>query len=144
MKYQQKMQVRQTAEKQVGIKKLKKVGIVVLIIGVVVIVISAWVYQQNQPGELDDFARCLDEKGAIFYGAFWCPHCQDQKKAFGRSERLLPYVECSLPSGQGQTAVCQQAGIEGYPTWEFADGSRESGNLSLDFLASKTGCQLSN
>ena len=113
-------------------------GIVVAIIAIV----SFLSIKDNAPGELDDFAQCIDQSGATFYGAFWCPHCKDQKEAFGNSERLLPYVECSTPDGNGVTIACQQAGITGYPTWEFADGSRESGNLSLQFLAEKTGCQL--
>jgi hypothetical protein len=25
---------------------------------------------------LDDFAKCIKDSGAMFYGAFWCPHCQ--------------------------------------------------------------------
>ena len=41
--------------------------------------------ENNTPGKLDGFAQCLKDKGAIFYGAFWCPHCQNQKKMFGRS-----------------------------------------------------------
>lgn len=94
------------------------------------------------PGKLDGFAQCLKDKGATFYGAFWCPHCQNQKKLFGSSAKLLPYVECSTPSGQSQTQICKDKNIEGYPTWEFADASRESGELSLTRLAEKTGCTL--
>ena len=94
------------------------------------------------PGPLDEFTMCLKDKGAIFYGAFWCSHCQNQKKLFGNSKRLLPYVECSLPSGRGQTVECQEKKIEGYPTWVFADQSRETGEVSLERLAQKTGCTL--
>lgn len=97
---------------------------------------------QSKPGELDAFAQCLKTKEATFYGAFWCPHCQDQKKMFGKSQKFLPYIECSTPDGKGQTALCREKGIEGYPTWEFADGSRESGALSLERLSKKTGCPL--
>src|ERR1043166_896516 len=63
------------------------------------------------PGKYDAFATCLKDKGALFYGAFWCPHCQAQKKLFGSSARLLPYTECSLPNGQGQNATCNEAKI---------------------------------
>ncbi len=94
------------------------------------------------PGVYDTFATCLGEKGAKFYGAFWCPHCQDQKKLFGKSAKLLPYVECSTPDGQGSTAICQEKKIEGYPTWEFADGSRLNGEIALATLAEKTSCVL--
>jgi hypothetical protein len=106
------------------------------------IIIGIVVWDKNQPGEYDAFAECLEEKGAVFYGAFWCPNCQNQKKLFGQSERLLPYVECSTPDGRGQTVECQEKGIERYPTWIFADGGKEIGVLPLATLAEKTGCQL--
>jgi len=96
----------------------------------------------SKPGKLDEFARCLKDKGAVFYGAFWCPHCQNQKTMFGKSAKLLPYVECSTPDGRGQLAVCQDKKVEGYPTWEFVDGSKESGEVSLNRLSEKTGCPL--
>jgi len=59
-----------------------------------------------EPGKYNSFATCLKDKGAIFYGAFWCNHCQAQKKLFGSSTKLLPYVECSLANAQGQTQEC--------------------------------------
>ncbi|MCC7160157.1 hypothetical protein IT399_00290 [Candidatus Nomurabacteria bacterium] len=94
------------------------------------------------PGKYDGFATCLKDKGAVFYGAFWCTHCQSQKKLFGSSQKLLPYVECSLASGQGQTQTCIDKKIESYPTWEFSDGSRLNGEISLAQLAEKTSCLL--
>ena len=97
---------------------------------------------QNQPSKLDSFAKCLKEKQAIFYGAFWCPHCQRQKELFGTSEKFLSYVECSTPDGKAQISLCAQKKITGYPTWEFKDGSRLNGEVSLEKLAEKTSCQL--
>lgn len=76
----------------------------------------------NQPDKLDNFATCLKDKGAVFYGAYWCPHCQATKALFGRSERLLPYVECSTPDGQGQNQVCTDKNIFNYPTWVMDKG----------------------
>ncbi|OGH86361.1 MAG: hypothetical protein A2493_03740 [Candidatus Magasanikbacteria bacterium RIFOXYC12_FULL_33_11] len=104
--------------------------------------ISVLAYQSNQPGHLDDFAQCLQKQGAVFYGAFWCPHCNDQKKEFGKSAKYLPYVECSSADGNSQLPVCSNEKIEGYPTWIFADGSRESGKIELEHLAEKTNCEL--
>src|SRR5687767_6111588 len=43
---------------------------------------------------LRGLAERLDDSGAIFYGASWCPHCQEQKAMFGASADRLPYVEC--------------------------------------------------
>lgn len=98
--------------------------------------------QDSSPGEYDALAQCLKDKGAIFYGAFWCPHCQEQKKLFGKSAKLLPYVECSTPNAQGQLQVCIDKKIGSYPTWEFADGSRIVQTLGLKELAEKSSCPL--
>ena len=116
--------------------------ICLLILGTVATVILRSDNTSAAPGKYDTFAQCLKDKGAIFYGAFWCPHCQAQKKMFGSSQKLLPYVECSLASGQGQTQACIDKKIEGYPTWEFSDGSRLSGEIPLEQLAEKTSCPL--
>ena len=119
----------------------------ILIIGVTVIALIGvfgfmWSRESSTPGQYDAFATCLKDKGVTFYGAFWCPHCQSQKALFGKSEKLLPYVECSLPDGKTQTAACRDAGIEGYPTWEFADGERMTGEVPLATLSEKSGCPL--
>jgi hypothetical protein len=114
-----------------------------LAIGILVVGgIGIWVYVQRQPGRYDAFASCLKNKGATFYGAFWCPHCQKQKAIFGKSATYLPYVECSTPDGRGKLPVCVEKKVEGYPTWEFADGSRLVGEIALSQLAEKTSCQL--
>lgn len=94
------------------------------------------------PGKYDGFAQCLKDKGAIFYGAFWCPHCQKQKALFGSSKKHLPYVECSTADARGQLPVCIDRGIKIYPTWVFADMSTSTGELALETLSEKTGCQL--
>lgn len=123
----------------------KKIFFIVL--GVLVIgLVGLGFLQSNQepdgPGELDGFATCLVEKGAVFYGTFWCPHCQAQKKMFGKSAKLLPYVECSTADGSGQTQVCIDKGVKSYPTWEFPDGTRLSGEIPLEQLSEKTSCEL--
>ena len=112
---------------------------VILIIAVAGLV-GLSVYYSRQPGQYDDFAKCLGDRGAKFYGAFWCPHCQNQKIMFGKSAKFLPYVECSTPDQKSQLPICNEQNIDGYPTWSFADGSRETGEVSLDRLAEKTGC----
>lgn len=88
------------------------------------------------------FAQCLKDKGVVFYGAFWCPHCNAQKALFGDAVSLLPYVECSTADGNAQTPVCIAKKIQGYPTWEFADGSRLSGEQTFAQLAEKSQCAL--
>jgi len=93
-------------------------------------------------GQHDQLAQCLTDKDAKMYGAYWCSHCQNQKRMFGQSFEKINYIECSLPDGKTQTEQCQEAGIKGYPTWEFSDGSRLEGEVSLDVLAEKSGCNL--
>lgn len=103
---------------------------------------GASISPKQNSGEFDTFAGCLTEKGAKFYGAFWCSHCATQKKMFGKSFEKINYVECSSPDGKDQTTACKEAGIKGYPTWEFVDGSRVEGEVTPEVLSQKTGCQL--
>lgn len=112
------------------------------IIVVVILVIGASFLASSKPGKLDSFAQCLKDKEAIFYGAFWCPHCQATKALFGRSAKLLPYVECSTPDGKGQLQICQDKKILSYPTWIFASGEIMTGELSLQTLSEQTSCEL--
>lgn len=73
----------------------------------------------------DSLAKCLAEKGVKMYGAFWCGHCQNQKKAFGSAFQHVDYTECTVDGKQNSFAqVCQDAGIEGYPTWIFPQKSK--------------------
>jgi len=116
--------------------------IVILVVGVIATALLRGTSTPTGPGKLDSFAQCISDKGAVFYGAFWCSHCQAQKKLFGSSAKLLPYVECSTPDGRGQLQVCRDKNIEGYPTWRFADGAELNGAASLEDLAQKTSCVL--
>jgi hypothetical protein len=96
-------------------------------------------------GKLDSFTQCVADSGTKLYGAFWCRHCQAQKVRFGNSARLLPYIECSTPDGQGQTQVCKDAGITTYPTWQFPNATTTVvGEIELSEIASSTGCSLPN
>ncbi len=90
--------------------------------------------------DLDSFAQCLTDKGAVFYGAYWCPHCNNQKELFGSSMKFVKYVECATQGTNDQTAACNAAGITGYPTW-IINGEQYSGEQSFAKLASLTGCR---
>ena len=117
-------------------------------VAVVVLGVAAWVaygvynsYFVNV-STMDGFAKCLTAKGAQMYGAWWCPHCADQKELFGNAFQYIRYHECS-PEGQRiETEGCKQAGIQHFPTWQFPDGSRTEGTLPLATLSQKTGCKL--
>jgi len=96
----------------------------------------------GKSGPLDGFAKCIKGSGAIFYGAFWCPHYQSQKAMFGVSAKYLPYIECSTPDGNNQLPICNEAGVKGYPTWKYPDGTIETGEVSLAKLSKATNCPL--
>lgn len=112
------------------------------IIAIIVLSVGASFFFTRQPGTLDAFTQCLKDKGVIMYGAFWCPHCQATKRMFGSSVKLLPYVECSTPDGQGQTDICKEKNIQSYPTWVFPNGETYSGEHTLAEIASSSQCVL--
>ena len=119
--------------------------IAIWILVAIAAVFGLFMYVKNIPppnGKYDFFAKCIANTSTTFFGAFWCPHCHDQKNEFGNSAQYLPYVECSLPDASGQTQVCIDNKIQEYPTWRFSDGSETSGIQTLATLAEKTGCVL--
>jgi uncharacterized membrane protein/glutaredoxin len=85
-------------------------------------------------------AEHLAEEGVVFYGASWCPHCQEQKRLFGASAARLPYVECSLGGPNSpQTTACRRAGVQSYPTWVINGQATVGQVMTLAQLADATG-----
>ena len=93
-------------------------------------------------GHYDSFAQCLTDEGAIFYGAYWCNHCEKVKKSFGDSIQYVTYVECDPKGVGGDPDRCLENDIEAYATFVFKDGTRLVGEPSLEELSQKTGCVL--
>ena len=68
--------------------------------------------------QLKALAIHLEKTGVKFYGAYWCPRCQEQKALFESSAKRLPYVECSSGGrGSALTPPCAKNEIRNYPTW---------------------------
>lgn len=89
------------------------------------------------------FSKCLTRKEIKMYGTYWCPHCQNQKDMFGpQGFKEVIYVECDARGENAKPQECLKANITGYPTWIFPDGSRLFGEVSLERLAEKSGCEL--
>ena len=86
-------------------------------------------------------AHHLTATGSLMYGAYWCPHCADQKALFGDAVSQIPYVECATDGENAQPQRCRQRGIKGYPTWEIR-GQLYPGVQSLEQLATLSGYQL--
>ncbi|NJL86552.1 MAG: vitamin K epoxide reductase family protein [Leptolyngbyaceae cyanobacterium SM1_1_3] len=85
-------------------------------------------------------AQHLSTVGGKMYGAWWCPHCHDQKQLFGQeAAKEIPYVECDSQGVNPQTELCQAtAQVEGFPTWEI-NGEFYSGTQNLEKLADASG-----
>ena len=122
-------------------KKYSKVIIGVVILLAVVVAISAF-YPDSGTRKYDSFAQCLTDSGAKMYGAYWCPHCQSQKKMFSLSVDKIVYVECDPRGDNALPQLCEQNKIEEYPTWIFGNGERIAGEVSLKELSFRSNCTL--
>jgi hypothetical protein len=133
----QRQQVREREEQP----KSRRIIVIAVLI---VLAFSLVVYflRRNHVGRLDAFAQCLTAKQAKMYGAYWCPHCSEQKEMFDSSFAYAPYVECGIKGSHALEPICTQKAIQRFPTWIFADGTRVEGKQELDFLSEKTGCAL--
>jgi len=92
----------------------------------------------------DGFARCLKDRQVKMYGAYWCPHCAEQKEMFGESFEFAPYIECGVAGDRrAEQPVCKEAGIQHFPTWQFPPtGERVEAVMPFADLSSRTGCPL--
>lgn len=89
-------------------------------------------FPPSKPGQLA-LSEQLKAKGALFYGAWWCPACHQQKKLFGKeAAAVLPYVECDKTADDRQ--VCAAAAITAYPTWILKGRPNLVGVQSLEEL----------
>ena len=90
----------------------------------------------SESGEAEiALAEHLTSIGAKKYGAFWCPHCFEQKQLFGEEAfDKVTYIECAEGGKDPQPQVCSAAGIQSFPTWEI-DGKLYPGIKTGEELA---------
>jgi uncharacterized membrane protein len=85
-------------------------------------------------------AKHLKQMGVKKYGAYWCPHCYEQKQLFGKEAwKEIEYIECAS-DGKGknpQPDLCREKGIQSFPTWEIK-GKLDPGVKVLSKLAAAT------
>ena len=81
-------------------------------------------------------ANQLNQVGARFFGAHWCPACKEQMKLFGKQAgRHLNYVECGLPDKYpDQVNQCRDENIRSIPTWTRPGSARLEGVQSINTL----------
>src|SRR5579885_3423480 len=89
---------KQVREAQEQPRSLPKPSLKALIIVGVLVVVAAGIFigWYRRTSRYDAFAKCLTTKQAKMYGAFWCPHCAEQKEMFGSSFKYAPYIECGI------------------------------------------------
>jgi uncharacterized membrane protein len=95
-----------------------------------------------------ELAKHLKSIGAKMYGAYWCPHCGEQKTLFGAQATYeIPYVECAPDGEKAQAETCesvfkkieQETGEKaGFPTWEVK-GKYYFGIQTLEELVQASG-----
>ena len=139
--------------------KQNKIILIALAIAIVIIVAALWYFSAPQTGSgtnpsaagagssvptsttaaapLDDFAKCLTQKGLAMYGLYSCPHCQAEKALFGSSFQYVKYVECSADPNE-----CTAKNVDAVPTWIESNGQRLVGTQSLQALSQASGCEL--
>lgn len=94
--------------------------------------------QTQDKAYLEALAKYMTKQGMVLYGAYWCPHCKEQKELFGDAAQFLDYVECDAKGVGANPDECVAKGIEGYPTWIY-NGQKYSGTQSIDTLAKIVG-----
>ena len=129
--HEQKIEQQKQIQEQSKSSK-SKYYIIASVLGVVILATAIYsIYSLNKQGPYDDFAKCLNDKGAVMYGAMdWCHFTQAQKAMFGSSFKYINYHEFNeLP------------GIKKTPTWVI-NGAWHENVQSVDKLAALTGCKL--
>lgn len=112
--------------------KRLRLHIIGVVIGILMLAIITYsVYSASRPSAYDDFAKCLNEKGAVMYGAMdWCKYTQAQKAMFGYSFKYLNYHNFD-----------ELKDIKVTPTWVI-NGQRYENVQSFEKLSAITGCKL--
>ncbi len=112
------------------------IGIVVALIAMAGIFFSLG--STKQPSDfakdvpLTEFGQYLKDNEVKFYGASWCPHCQNMKKLLGDGVWQASYIECSPKGTNSIIKECEDAKIEAFPTFILKDGTQKTGEMSLE------------
>lgn len=77
----------------------------------------------------ESLARCLAERGAVYYGALGCTACRAQERAFGEAFARIERVECHPHAPDSQAERCVARGIRVTPTWLLEREGRELSRL---------------
>ncbi len=99
-------------------------------------------YTEEDNKKIQEFSKCLEDKGLVVYYAGWCGHCHTLIDTFGGLENAGDMmIECQTADGQeGEGAdLCIAEEITGVPTIKI-NGEKYSGARTFDAFAEATGC----
>ncbi len=85
-----------------------------------------------------ELAKHLNGQNSSMYGSYTCPHCNTQKLMFSDAFKYINYVECNPGGENPNVKLCEEKGIDSYPTWEIK-GELHEGAKSLRELAKLSG-----
>jgi glutaredoxin len=122
------------------IANIKSMKTLALILVVSLLALSAC--GEVKDGKYAAIAKCLTSKGVKFYGAYWCPHCAEQKKIFGSDMRYINYIECDQNGPNSKRDECISAGVQAYPSWFFPGQDLSVGVQDPVELAHKANCEV--
>lgn len=111
-------------------KKMIIIGIELLV--VIGAILGYTMYVENNK---ISFAQCIFDSGTTMYGTESCTFCNAQKAEFGKGKNYIDYVDCNKNS-----KLCQDEGVESFPTWKNSDGITLVGKQSFDELSRISGC----
>ena len=118
-------------KRKINFKKYFIGGAIILTVILIALSINT---QIKKPGQYDDFAKCLTEKGAIIYGNDYCSYTVKQLNFFGKSQKHLNYIKCTE-----NEQLCNEKNIKTTPTWEIT-GDMHSGVQTFEALSAYSGC----
>ncbi len=120
-------------KKKLNIRKYIIISLFLLIILFSIFTITSYM---KKPGDYDEFAKCLTEKGAVIYGNDYCQYTLQQMGFFGKSKEYLNYIRCSE-----NKELCDQKGIKITPTWEI-EGKMYEQVQNFERLSAISGCEI--
>jgi hypothetical protein len=111
---------------------------------------------EQDPREV--LALCLNDIGAMLYGAYWCGACRNQRYQFAPYHELINYVDCyfdpevgilDYPKDECADVVLMdeergEVPLEAFPTWTFDENPHYDywvGTATFEMLAEMSGCE---
>lgn len=125
-----------STEKKTDKKKIKKYFIIIGLMLAITIFGYTFYIRAQRPGQYDELASCLTEKGAIIYGNDFCQYTTQQLNYFGKSKKYLNYIKCA-----DNENLCNEKNIKITPTWEI-NGKMYEQVQTFETLSDLSDCEL--